>query len=90
MKRLNLIWIAALISLPAFAQSRPNPECEALKKQIDAIYDDPRAEQCDGSEEGECAAFWDQLDSLFDKYDELGCEAPEDEGGEEGGNQFRF
>jgi len=85
MKSLNLIWIAALVSLSAtgLAQAE-SPECQSLQKQIEAIHADPRAEQCDGSRDGECAAFWDQLDTIYDKFDAAGCSPADGEEEEEG------
>jgi hypothetical protein len=84
MKTLNLIRIAALISLaPAGVALAESPECQDLQKQIDAVFADPRADQCDGSRDGECAAFWDQLDAIYDKFDAAGCtpaDSEEDEG----------
>ncbi len=86
MKNLNLIWIAALISLSATGVSMAeSSECQQLQKQIDAIHADPRAEQCDGSRDSECAAFWDQLDAIYDKFDAADCSpADGEEEGEEG------
>lgn len=73
MKNLLLLSLFTLIA----SKSAAAADCAALEKEIDALYNSPQAEQCDGSREGACAQFWAKIEALNDQLDEAGCPADE-------------
>jgi len=88
MKRTGLVGViifAAITAQTLRVTAEANPECAELEKKVEAIYADPRAEQCDGNLDGACGEFWSQLDSIYDRMDELSCPVDESDDGNSDG-----
>ena len=78
MKNLLILGLFSIIA----SKSALAADCAEIEKQIDALYNDPQAEQCDGSRDGACAKFWAKIEALNDQLDEAGCPANEAEDSE--------
>jgi|GEM_PF-3160527 len=73
----GIIFFATITVQSAQPTSAANPDCAELQKRVEAIFADPRAEQCDGNLDGACGDFWRQLDPIYDRMDELNCPVDE-------------